>query len=814
MLKSYLKTAYRNLLKNKVFSLINILGLAIGMVACLLILQYVSFELSYDDFRRPDIYRLVQHNYMNGELVGQRAQTTPALAPALGSDIPEVVRSARLVHTGPLMSDPVMQVDIRSFHEENIYYADSSFLSMFSYQMISGDADEALAQPGSIVISESMANKYFPNQNAIDQLLTFHRGDLGSTLLKVTGIYADIPKNSHLHTDFLISFNSLPKNWNLDENWGWGNFYNYVEVVPDTNPDLIRDKIATVIESYQGEKLAEWRKAGYVRTTDIQPIQNIHLDSDLEAEIETNGSRRTVEFLTLIAFFILLIAWINYLNLTTAKSVERAKEIGIRKVIGSSRKQLIGQILSESLVVTLLATTLAFTLSQLLMPTFRTFTQGSFTTSFNIELSVGILVLFLIGSFLAGLYPALVLSAYRPLSVLKGSTNSSKEGVVLRKGLVVFQFAASIALIAGTVIVQHQLDFMRKQDLGLNMDQTLVVKGPGLKDSTYQQKLTYFRNEASKLPQLKEIARSSNVPGQEVSWGREFYRPTHPENPIGINIVAVDEEFFDLYEANFRAGRNFSRKIPSDRGAVIFNETAIQLLGFETAEEAILQPVVWNEADDDKLTKTIVGIVEDFNQESLHQRVGPMVFVLKRYLNAPWAGEYYSLKISNDYSTALTNIRLKWAMAFPNSPFDYFFLDDYFDHQYQADRQFGKIFSLFAGLAIFIACLGLFGLSSYMTLQRTREIGIRKVLGASTQSIVTLLSHDFVLLVAIASILILPIVYFLAQDWLENYAYRTEIQWWLLGLPVAFVWLLALITVSIQIIKTTLANPVDSLRYE
>ncbi|MGD1889186.1 MAG: ABC transporter permease [Cyclobacteriaceae bacterium] len=506
MLKNYFKIAYRNLIKNKVFSVINILGLAIGMAACLLILQYVSFELSYDDFRRPDIYRVIQQNYMNGELVGQRAQTTPALAPALGNDIPEVIRSARLVHTGPLMSDPVMQVENRSFHEENIYYADSSFLTMFSYQMIAGDADEALTLPSSIVISESMANKYFPGQNAIDQLLTFHRGDRGSTLVKVTGIYADIPKNSHLHTDFLISFSSLPRNWNLDENWGWGNFYNYVEVVPGTNPNLIKDKITTVIENYQGEKLAAWRKAGYVRVAGIQPIQNIHLDSDLEAEVETNGSRRTVEFLTLIAFFILVIAWINYLNLTTAKSVERAKEIGIRKVVGSSRKQLISQILAESLVVTLLATTLAFTLSQLLMPAFRSFTQGSFTIAFNTELSVAILILFLIGSLLAGLYPAFVLSSCRPLSVLKGNTKNSKKGIVLRKGLVIFQFAASIALIAGTFIVQRQLDFMREQDLGLNMDQTLIVKGPGLKDSTYQQQLEYFRNEASKLPQLNEIA--------------------------------------------------------------------------------------------------------------------------------------------------------------------------------------------------------------------------------------------------------------------------------------------------------------------
>lgn len=296
MLKSYLKIAYRHLLKNKVFSLINILGLAIGMASCLLILQYVSFELSYDDFRRPDIYRIVQLNYMNGEAVGQRAQNVPALVPALQSDVPEVVRAARIVHTGPLMSDPVMQVDDRSFHEEKIYYADSSFLTMFSYQMVQGDADQALTQPGSMVISESMARKYFPDEEAVCQLLTFHRGERGPTPVRVTGVFEDVPKNSHLHTDFLVSFSSFSKDWHLDENWGWGNFYNYAEVLPGTDPKTVREKFAAVVEKYQGEEMAEWRKEGYVRELGVQPIQDIHLDSDLEAEAETNGSRRTVSF--------------------------------------------------------------------------------------------------------------------------------------------------------------------------------------------------------------------------------------------------------------------------------------------------------------------------------------------------------------------------------------------------------------------------------------------------------------------------------------------------------------------------------------
>ena len=814
MLRNYLTIAVRNLKKNKAFSFINILGLSIGMAACLLIVQYVRFELSYDDFRRPDIYRITERSFMNGEASGQRAQTNPALAPALQQDVPEVIRAARLIHAGPLMSDPVMQVGDRSFHEDNIYFADSSFLTLFSYQMIQGKADQALRQPGSLVISEAMAHKYFPDQEAVGQVLTFHRGERGPTPVKITGVFKDIPKNSHLHTDFLVSFSSLPPDWNLDENWEWGNFYNYIEVTPGTDPAVVKSKIAATIEKYIGELLADYREAGYIRTWNLQAIQTIHLDSHLEAEAETNGSRRTVKFLTLIAGFILIIAWINYLNLTTAKSIERAKEIGIRKVVGSSRKQLFGQFMSESLVINLLAALLALALSQLLMPAFRSLTQGHVATAFGLERGVIGVGVFVLGTLLSGFYPAWVLSSYQPLRVLKGSIKNSKRGVLLRKGLVVVQFAASIALIVGTLVVQQQLSFMRQQDVGLALEQTLVVKGPGIKDSTYQQHLTYFKNEVSQLPVVQEVAVSSSVPGRELSWARGFYQPSQPDNPTGATIVAVDEEFLDLYEATFRAGRNFSR-VSSDRGAVIFNETAIRQLGFESAEAAVQQTVIWEEGDDDKHPKTIVGVIKDFNQESLHRAVEPMVFVLKRYLNAPWAGEYYSLKVrTRDYPTALAQIQDQWAQAFPNSPFDYFFLNDYYDQQYRADRQFGRIFSVFAGLAILIACLGLFGLSSYVTLQRTREIGIRKVLGASTQGIVTLLSQDFIRLVMVASIIILPIIYWATNDWLENYAYRMEVRWWLLVLPVALVWLLALITVSFQTLKAALANPVDSLRNE
>ncbi|WP_114752109.1 ABC transporter permease [Pleomorphovibrio marinus] len=813
MLKNYLKISYRTLWKNKVFSAINIVGLAIAMSACLLILHYVNFELSYDNFRKPTVYRIADYAYLNGEMVGKRAQTPPALAPAFQREIPEVIEAARLVHTAPLMSDPVMQVGDRSFHEDKVYYADAEFLDMFSFNLVHGNRDLALTQPSNVVISREMAEKYFPGQDGYGEELMFYMGEWGNTQLKVSGVFENIPENSHVHTDFIISFNSIP--WNLDENWDWGNFYNYVELAPQSDLAVVEGKFLEVLEKYLGESLAEWRKAGYTSTLNLQPIQDIHLDSHLEAEAAPNGSRKMVWFLTLIAIFILVIAWINYVNLTAAKYVERAKEIGIRKVVGSSKRQLIAQFMTDSFMVNGLAAISAIMLSQLLMPFFQTLTKVEFSPTPSSGMSIGVGALFLTGTLLSGLYPAFVMSSFQPLQMIRGHLKNPSQGVPIRKVLTIFQFAASIALIAGTLGVSRQLGFMQEQDKGLNMERTLIVKGPGIKDSTYQQHLVFFKNEVNKLPQIQKVSVSSNIPGKELSWARQFYQPAQPENGKGINIIAIDEDFFKLYGADFLAGRNFSPKVTSDRGNLIINETAARQLGFENAEDATQNTVIWHESDEDTYAKMIIGVIRDFNQESLHKEVGPMVFALKEYLNAPWAGEYYSVKISSgDYPTALSLIEARWEQAFPNSPFEYFFLDDYFNSQYLSEQKFARIFSLFAGLAIFIACIGLFGLSSYMTLQRTKEIGIRKVLGASIVSIVAILSKDFFVLIASASVIILPVIYVVMKNWLQNYAYQMEIQWWLLGLPILLVWFVALLTVSLQTIKTALENPVNALRAE
>ncbi len=813
MIKNYFNIAWRNLWKNKVFSVINIFGLAIGMAACIFILQYVSFEISYDDFRKPTLFRIADYSYVNGAESGKRAQTTPALAPVMNREIPEIINAARVVHTSPLMSDPVMQTSERSFHEERIYFADPSFLSMFSYQMISGNAEQSLNKPNSVVLSESMKHKYFPGEEALGKSLIFHEGERGSVVLEITGVFKDIPENSHLHTDFLVSFSSLP--WNLDENWGWGNFYNYIEILPGTNPVTIQNKINEVQEKYRNDVFAEWRKEGYTVELQLQPVQDIHLDSHLDAEAEPNGSRRIVKFLSVVALFILAIAWINYINLTTAKSVERAKEIGVRKISGSNRKQLTTQFLAESLLTNVLAASLAYIIVRGMTPLIHSFTNIPFHPGLNARILTALTTLFLAGIILSGIYPTFVLSSFQPLQVLRKTFKNQGQHFQLRKGLVVFQFAASIILIVVTLTFKKQLNFMQNKDLGINLEKALIVKGPGIKDSTYQEHLLYFKHEVSQIQSVRDVAVSSSIPGRELSWGRSFYQPDDPDNRRGINIVAVDEDFLNLYEASFIAGRNFSKENTSDRGALIFNETAIHLLGFQNADEAIQKNIIWEESENDLHSKEIIGVIRDFNQESLQKEVGPIVFALKRYLNAPWAGEYYSLKINTaNYPETMAQIKEKWNQAFPNSPFDHFFLDNFYNRQYQAELQFNLLFSIFSALAIFIASLGLFGLSYYTTTQKVKEIGIRKVNGARVSEILAMLNKNFLKWMAIAFVFSVPLAYYAMHRWLESFAYKTTLSWWIFALAGLLALGIALLTVSWQSWRAATRNPVEALRYE
>lgn len=819
MFSSYLTIAWRNLLRHKLFSLINIIGLAVGLSSSLLIVHYVSFELSYDSFHKKgkDIYRIREDAYKHGLSLSASATTVPALAPALKRDLPEVINATRIAHTSPFMADPVMEYSNHSFFENKIYFADPSLLEMFSFHFLKGNPRQALTQPNSVIISHAMAEKYFKGEDPLGKILIFHQGVNGKRHLQVGGVFADVGQNTHFKPEFILSFSSLPKEWKLDTDWEWGNFYVYLHLAPATNPKQVEAKIPSFLSTYLGNYRQEAKSQGLHFSTTLQPLQDIHLDSNLQGELEENGSRRAIRLLSFMAFFVVMLASINYINLSTAQSIQRAKEVGVRKVIGSSRSQLISLLLSQSLLINVAALFLALTFTQLFMPYYRQM------LGLNISLSLVnpwtltiILSLFLLSTLLSGLYPAFILSAYKPVEVLKGGFQHLPNGVLLRKGLVVFQFTACIMSIACSLTVEQQVWYMLNHKLGMNLDQILIVKGPPIKDSTYQSKADLFKQALTANPAIKQVSVTSSIPGVELAWARDFSRRNESDNySRSVKIVAVDEDFFDLYQTSFLAGRGFIKGGLADKDAVIFNERAIGALGFKHAQEAIGQQVIWQENEQSNLAKTIVGVLADFNQTSLKAPLEPMVFSLKKHTVAPWAGEYYSIKVkAENIEKTITSLKKEWQASFAGNPFDYFFLDERFDQQYKADKQFSGVLSLFAALFIFIACMGLFGLASFSTLQRTKEIGIRKVLGASMVHILVLLSRDFIRLILLSSLIAWPLSYWAMSSWLQNYAFHIHIRPWQLVLPSVFVVLIALLTVSLQTWKAARANPVKSLRYE
>ena len=810
MLWNFIKLSFRKLSRDSSFSALSIIGLTLASVASTIILLYVEFEKSYDDFRSDSIYRVVRYGFQNGQEVGRSAQTVPALASVIRMDMPEVEAAIRFAHTGPFMSDPVMEHGPKNFRESRIYFADEGFLSMFAYKMMAGNAAGALSRPDQVAISQSTAAKYFGTPDVIGKTLTFHRGEQGPLELVVTAVFDDVPINSHFHTDFLISFSTL--RLDLDENWDWGNFYTYIKLDESVTNKIIEEKIPTVLENHIGQMLADFLAAGYKVRYELQPIHEIHLKSKLWGELETNGDATTVNSLFTIAIFILIIAWINYINFAIARSAASIKEISIRKISGSNRGQLITQLLTDSALINMVSAALALALSQALLPWLKVSLDLPAALSFNGN-SLWILAgIFLLGTIASGLYPAIFISKLSPVALLRARISRSAASLHLNRALIVFQFAASIILIIGTITVYKQLTFIRNRATGLNLDQTLIVKGPAIKDSTYRHVLSFFGNETKGIPGIAGFSVSSSIPGEELHWGRSFYKIEDPSNSIGASIVAIDENFFQLYEAGFVSGENFRDDSEHFRDAIIINETFARALGVN--EKKINQIIVWNEGDQ-QVSKRLIGIVRDFNQQSLKKKIEPIVFTLKKYVNAPWAGEYYSFKLREEsLNSSIKEIQQLWSNVFPQNPFDYFFLDEFFDAQYRADRQLGKVFIVFAAFAIFIACLGLFGLTAYMISIRTKEIGVRKVLGSSSFELVRLLSKDYVFLVLVAFVIAVPVSQWLMHWWLSQFEYRTVITIWIFAGAGVTTLALAVVTVGIKSWRAANINPVDALKYE
>ncbi len=808
MIKNYFKIAIRTLIKRKGYSLLNILGLTLGMTCCLLIFHYVSYEKSYDDI--PDaenIYRVRMDIYENREMQEQWVTTWSPVGPLLKKEYPSVKDYCRLLHCDLLLSNETAN---KKFHENKGYFADASFFRFFSAKLVSGNIDEALKGPGKIAISEKMAKKYFGNDHALGKRLQIKGSNIDP--LEVTAVFKDYPENSHLVIDYLISLKtygnrlkSLGEGHDIEIDFESIDFYNYIKLPPGTDETKFESNLVSFHNKYLKGDSPDDRYAVF----HLIPLKDIHLYSNFQQEAEPNGNGQRVTFLFLLAIFIICIAWINYINLTTARSVERAKEVGIKKVLGALRINLIKQFSTENLVLNTISLLLSLLLFFFLLKSFDVFTGRDSHTGISLSFKYWLtfFILFSIGTLLSGIYPAFVLSGFLPIKVLKGAFKNSAGGINLRKGLIITQFAVSIILIAGTIVVYEQLEFMRQKDLGFNIEQTLILKGAiTSKKDVYPNTFASFKNDILMHAAIKNITASNNVMAQEIFDGGSVSRLDNKQKEAAyLSLLRGDIDFSTSYGLKIIVGRNFSKDILSDNKAIILNEAALLPLAFNSPNEALNKKVI-QYID----TLTVIGVMADFHQQGLQQPIVPIALLL-----TPDVRDYYSIKInSKDISGTIELVHAIWNKHFPTEPFNYFFLDESFNAQYKADVLFGNVFGLFAFLAIFIACSGLLGLSSYNVIQRAKEIGIRKVLGAPIKTIVLMLSKDFVKLIFISLLISLPIGWYVMNEWLNDYAYRISISWWVFLIAGTSAVFIALCTISFQAVKAALANPVKSLRTE
>jgi putative ABC transport system permease protein len=805
MIKNYFKIAWRNIVRQKGYSAINIVGLAIGIAACLLILQYVSFELSYENFHtdKDRIYRVQLKRYDNGKLSTEWAGGAYAAGNNFKDAIPEIEDYVKLVQR----EDVITEVNDQPIKLKNVFFASSSFFNIFTYPLLEGNANTALKEPFTAAISESTAKILYGSVNVIGKTLNLNR----RRDYTITAVFKDAPSNTQLRPGILLSYATFIKivgpNNDPETSWQWDGCLTYVLLRKGADPKIVENKFVPVVEKFTAAEMKRFNAAAKYY---LVSLNDIHLYSHYINEPAPNGDGKTVYLLLGIAFFIVVIAWVNYINLATARAINRAKEVGIRKTVGSQRKQLIVQFLSESALLNTLALLLALVTVIIAIPGFNKLSGQNLTFSLFSKANfwLSLMGLFFIGVFFSGLYPAFVLSGFKPIDVLKGKMTATSKGSLLRKGLVVFQFTASLFLLIGTLAVYQQIQYMRRQSLGINIDQTLVVRPPTvLTDSTYLQNMSALKESLNQQTGIKGVTISTSIPGEAVGWNAGGIKlvGTDESTQKQYRVIGMDYEYLKQYGIRLIAGRYFSREFGTDDSAVIFNKRGFEQLGLDKPEDAVGKRIdFWGRR------YTIIGVAENFHQQSLREAFEPLIFRL-----IPDVQGYMSIKTpASNAGQTVALVKSNWDKFFPGNTFEYFFLDDHFDQQYKADQRFGQVFSLFTLLAILVACLGLFGLASFTTIQRTKEIGIRKVLGASVLRILKLLYQEFAVLLVIAFVIAVPLAWLTVGNWLQGYAFRINMHWSYFIIPFVFIMVIALLTVSFQSIRAAIANPVKSLRTE
>lgn len=798
MFKNYIKIALRNLSKQKMYSAINIMGLSIGLASCLLITMYILFELSYDRYHvnSDRMYRVWREfNNPDGSVNLRLGPIAPKFAPLLKEDFSEFEYVTRFIRDNGIL----IGRNNRYFTEENFLWADEHFFDVFTATWVAGDIRTALIEPNSLVLTRSMAQKYFGDENPVGQSLIHEK----ETNLKVTGVIEDPPMNSHFHYDFLGSFSSLPPGFL--ESWGSNNFSTYVILKEGESPEAIEKRIPEFLDRHMPDR--QGMRPRQHTKLHLQPVPSIHLYSHLNSEIGENSDITYIYVLSAVALFVLLIACINYVNLATARSARRAKEVGMRKVLGAERNQLIRQFIGESVLITFIAMTLAVVLVELALPFFNAFVGRSLDLQYFINpwsVPVFLLMTCIIGM-VTGSYPAFYLTRFKPITIVQSAKINSGTKSPLRASLVVLQFSVSIILMISMGVVHNQMEFIRQKDLGFNKEQLLVLpSSPEMINN-----LESFKSKLLQDSNIISASAAKRIPSDrllDAGQAQIIRNGKAEEVTFRIPSLNVDHDYIPTFGMSLAAGRNFQRTLASDSTkAFIINEMAVKMLGWTSADEAVGQPFKYADRDG-----YIVGVVKDFHFESLHQQIAP---IMMRISTAALFKITVRVKPDNIPST-IAYLQSVWQEYRPDYPFEYSFVDEKFDRLYRSEQKLGDLFGFFAGLSIFIACLGLLGLAAFMTEQRTKEIGIRKVLGASVGNIVAMVSGEFIKFVLIASVVAWLISYYSMREWLKIFAYHTKVDLTTFLLSSMAALVIALATVGFQAAKAATANPVEALKYE
>lgn len=807
MLKNYFTTAVRNLLRYKGFSLINIASLAIGITGCLVIALFVRDELQYDKFVKggENIYRVCNKRTDNAG-TANLAVVPPVFATYLKDQYPEVETTLRILMSSG--KNLLETGEIKSYENKGLT-TDSSFFNIFPLQFLSGERATALNEPNSVVLTEQVAKKYFGSQNPVGKTIKIDKTDFA-----VKGVLANLPEHFHLDFNFLVPLASagLPKD--RMQSWEWQQFYTYIKLKPGTNAGQLQNKFFAAVKK---EAYLILQKGGMTYQPFLQPLKDIHLNSaDFVYDNAKRGNITYVKGLTIIALFVLIIACFNFINLATARSFRRAKEIGVRKVIGADRKQLIIQFTGETILLSVISIFIATAVTMILLPSLNNFTGKSifFNPITHPALALLLIAAGVAVGILAGIYPALILSGFQPIKVLKGmklTIDSGGHTAWLRQALVIVQFALSALLIVCTMIVYQQINYMHEKDLGFNKEQVMFfpVKGG------VEKNIEAFKQEVKRSPNVISATSGYGLPGDMFAGDEIIVPGKNGDKTLPSSNFIVDADYIKTLGLQVIAGRDFSKDLPTDVDeAFIINETAVKEFGFGTPQKALEQRLKWDKWIPDSANPVkkgrVIGVIKDFHYKSLHEKVAPLVMQI-------YSPVVYTVALklkTTDLKNTIAFINNTWNKFSPEYPLNYKFLDENFNEMYKAEDKLRTLLSIFTAMAIFVGCMGLFGLSAFSAEQRTKEIGIRKVLGASVLDIVTMLSKTFLKPVFIASVLAFPIAWWAMNNWLENFPYRITISWWLFGIAAIAALVIALITISFQSIKAATSNPVKSLRTE